>query len=172
MTYRLRPEDLAFLGNAPFRQSCTGELRAPAAALFDQIAARPDNWPRWFAPADDVHYEGPPPYGVGSMRSFRLYRLVRAREQVIVWAPEERFAYRVHEANVPGVSALMEQWTLTPLTDTRTRVDWTLAIDGGPFVRLLLRAGRRHIDKLFRDSAHRLESLCAAGANGRGRRPA
>ncbi|KUN79883.1 hypothetical protein AQJ66_27465 [Streptomyces bungoensis] len=172
MKYRLRPEDLDFLGSAPFRQTCTGELQAPAAAVFDQIAARPENWPRWFAPADDVHYEGPPPHGVGSMRSFRLYRLVRAREQIIAWAPDERFAYQVHEANVPGVSALMEQWTLTPLTDTRTGVGWTLAVDCGPFVRLLLRAGRRHIDKLFHDSAHRLETLCLAGAGGRGRRPA
>ncbi|MFD0212960.1 SRPBCC family protein [Streptomyces hirsutus] len=148
------------------------DLQAPAGTVFDQIATHPENWPRWFTPADDVRYEGPPPHGVGSMRFFRLYRLVRAHEQIIVWAPDERFAHQVHETNVPGVSALMEQWTLAPLTDMRTRVSWTLAIDGRPFVRLLLRASRRHIGRLFHNSAHRLETLCLAGAGGRGRRPA
>lgn len=166
MKYRLRPEDLAFLESAPFRQTCTGELQAPAGAAFEQIAARPENWPRWFTPADDVHYEGPPPYGVGSMRFFRLYRLVRAREQIIAWDPDERFAYQVHEVNVPGVRALMEQWMLTPLTDTTTGIRWTLAVDVRPVTRLLLQASRRHIDKLFHDSAHRLEVLCLANAGG------
>jgi hypothetical protein len=167
MKYRLRPEDPDFLESAPFRQTCTGELKAPVGAVFDQIAAHPENWPRWFTPADDVHYEGPPPYGVGSTRFFRLYRLAGAREQIIAWDPGERFAYQVQEANMPGVSALMEQWTLTPFTDTRTRVGWILAIDAGPLTQLLLRASRRHIDRLFRDSAHRLETLCLAGTGTR-----
>ncbi|EST36619.1 SRPBCC family protein [Streptomyces roseochromogenus] len=169
MTYRLRSEDPGFLASAPFRQTCTAELHAPAGPVFDQIAAQPENWPHWFRPANDVRYEGPPPHGVGTMRFFRLYRLIRAREQVTAWDPDERFAYQVHEVNMPGVRALMEQWTLTPLTGTRTGVRWTLAVDAGPFVHLLLRASRRHIDRLFQDATHRLENLCSASVGGRGR---
>ncbi|MEV5875376.1 SRPBCC family protein [Streptomyces sp. NPDC052101] len=160
MIHGLRPEDLGFLDSAPFRQTCTRRLHVPVGPLFDQLAGHPENWPRWFAPADDVHYEGAAPYGVGTMRFFRLYRLVRARERIIAWDPGERFSYRVQEVNVPGVSALMEQWTLAPLTDTTTSVRWTLAVDGRPPVRLLLRASRHHIDKLFHDAAQRLENLC------------
>ncbi|MER5932453.1 SRPBCC family protein [Streptomyces sp. NPDC002054] len=160
MKYQLRPEDLGFLERAPFRRTCSCELRVSADALFEQLAARPENWPRWFGPADDVHYESPPPYGVGAVRFFRLYRFVRAREQIITWEPGRRFAYRAHEANVPGVSALMEQWTLMPTTGALTKVSWTLAIDSKPPVQLLLRASQRHIDRLFRTATQRLEGLC------------
>ncbi|MER6999950.1 hypothetical protein [Streptomyces sp. NPDC000410] len=56
------------------------------------------------------------------MRYLRLCRVVRAREALLVRDPGERFAYRVHEANVRGVAAMMERWTLVPLADGRTRV--------------------------------------------------
>ncbi|MFD7626544.1 SRPBCC family protein [Streptomyces sp. NPDC059851] len=160
MKHELRPVYLGFTERAPFRRTCTRELNAPADAVFDQLAGHPENWPRWFAPANDVHYEGPPPYGVGTMRFFRLYRLIRAREQVIAWDPGERFAYRVHETNAPGVTAMTEQWDLARSADTRTTVTWTLAVDAKPPVDRLLRAGRRHIDKLFREGTQRLEDLC------------
>ncbi|MBJ6638668.1 SRPBCC family protein [Streptomyces sp. DHE7-1] len=163
MTYQLRAEDLGFLTRARFRQTCTRELRAPADAVFEQLAERPENWPRWFAPADDVHFEGRPPHGVGSVRFFRLYRVLRARERIIAWDPGHRFAYCAREANAPGVSALVELWTLTPSSGIATSVTWTLAVDSAPPVHLLLRAGRRHIDTLFRDGTRRLEVLCRGG---------
>ncbi|MEU2339581.1 SRPBCC family protein [Streptomyces sp. NPDC006654] len=159
MAYQLRREDLGFLDRARFRQTCVRELRAPADALFVQLAERPENWPRWFAPANDVHFEGSPPYGVGSTRCFRLYRAVRARERILAWDPGRRFAYCAYEANMPGVSALVEQWTLASRADTATTVTWNLAIDASPCAHQLLRAGRRHIDTLFREGMQRLEVL-------------
>ncbi|MFD0515757.1 SRPBCC family protein [Streptomyces aureus] len=99
------------------------------------------------------------PYGVGSTRFFRLYRTIRARERIIAWDPGKCFAYCASEANVPGVSALVEQWILAPSADTTTAVTWTLAVDSTP-VHLLLRAGRRHIDKLFREGMQLLEVSC------------
>ncbi|MFE3638896.1 SRPBCC family protein [Streptomyces sp. NPDC059168] len=163
MSYQLRPEDLGFLARARFRQTCARELRAPAGAVFEQLAERPENWPRWFAPADDVHFEGRPPYGVGSVRHFRLYRAVRARERIIAWDPGHRFAYCAREANAPGVSALVELWTLTPSSTSGTAVTWTLAVDAALPVCLLLGAGRRHIDRLFQEGMGRLEVLCHTG---------
>ncbi|MFC9931461.1 SRPBCC family protein [Streptomyces sp. NPDC127190] len=160
MTRQLRPEDPGFIDHAPFRQTCTRDLRASAGVIFEQLAARPENWPRWFAPADDVHFEGSPPYGVGSLRFFRLYRVIRARERITVWDPGKRFAYCAVETNAPGVSALVELWTLTPSADTRTTVTWTLAIDSSPLVGLLLRASRRPIEGVFREAIQRLEALC------------
>ncbi|MFF4572992.1 SRPBCC family protein [Streptomyces sp. NPDC001410] len=160
MTHQLRAEDLGFTERAPFRQTCTEELRASADAIFEQLAEHPENWPRWFAPANELHYEGSPPYGVDSLRYFRLYRVIRARERIIAWDPGRRFAYCAQESNAPGVSALVEEWTLTPSADTSTTVTWTLAIDPTPPVHLLLKASRHHIDRLFRGAAKRLEALC------------
>ncbi|MFE3765528.1 SRPBCC family protein [Streptomyces sp. NPDC059104] len=98
--------------------------------------------------------------GIGSTRFFRLYRVIRARERIIARDPGRHFAYRVHEASVPGVAAMIEEWTLTPYPDTGTTVGWTLAVDAGPPVGRLLRAGHRHIDTLFHRSMRRLEDLC------------
>ncbi|WP_143670039.1 hypothetical protein [Streptomyces sp. Ag109_G2-15] len=58
---------------------------------------------------------------VGCVRYFRLYRVIRARERIIVWDPGRRFAYCAQEANAPGVLALLEEWTLTPSTDLDRR---------------------------------------------------
>ncbi|MET8753934.1 SRPBCC family protein [Streptomyces sp. NPDC004667] len=160
MKYELRPEDLAFTERARFRRHCTRTVKASAEAVFDQLALHPENWPRWFGPANDVHYEDQPPHGIGSTRFFRLYRVIRARERVIAWDPGRHFAYRVHEANVPGVAAVIEEWTLVPSPDAGTTVGWTLAVDAGPPVDRLLRAGHRHIDTLFHRSMRRLEDLC------------
>ncbi|WP_327137095.1 hypothetical protein OG585_19175 [Streptomyces sp. NBC_01340] len=61
MTHQLRPEDPGFTDRAPFRQTYTRELHASADVIFEQLAAQPENWPHWFAPANDVHFEGSPP---------------------------------------------------------------------------------------------------------------
>ncbi|MFJ1999526.1 SRPBCC family protein [Streptomyces chartreusis] len=101
-----------------------------------------------------------PPYGVGTTRRLRLYRLVRAREILMVWDAGEQFAYRVHQTNARGVTAVMERWALTPSAGGRTRVSWTIAVDCAPPVRLLLRVSRRHVDRVFQDAMKRFEGLC------------
>ncbi|MGW7365086.1 SRPBCC family protein [Streptomyces sp. NPDC054841] len=160
MRHSLRSEDLGFLERAPLRRTRSRELRAPADAIFDQLAAHPENWPRWFGPANECRYEGAPPYGVGTMRYLRLCRVIRAREALLVWDPGKHFAYQVHETNVRGVAAMMEGWTLAPLADRRTRVSWTIAVDCAPPVHLLLRASQRRVDKIFQDAMKRLEGMC------------
>lgn len=160
MPHQLRSEDLGFLGLAPVRRTRTRYLHAPADVIFEQLAAHPENWPRWFGPANECRYEGEPPYGVGTTRHLRLYRLIRARETLLVWDPGKRFAYRVHETDARGVTAMMEQWTLAPSAHERTRVSWTIAVDCSPPVRLLLRVSQRHVDKIFRDAMERLEGMC------------
>ncbi|MGW4872933.1 SRPBCC family protein [Streptomyces chartreusis] len=160
MSRQLRSEDLGFLARAPVRRTRVRDLDAPADVVFEQLAAHPEHWPRWFGPANECRYEGPPPYGVGTTRLLRLYRLVRAREILMVWDPGEQFAYRVHQTNARGVTAVMERWALTPSAGGRTRVSWTIAVDCAPPVRLLLRVSRRHVDKVFQDAMKRFEGLC------------
>ncbi|MFD4511022.1 SRPBCC family protein [Streptomyces sp. NPDC058464] len=160
MAHQLRSEDLGFLERAPVRRTRTRDLHAPADAIFEQLAAHPEDWPRWFGPVSECSYEGAPPYGVGTVRHIRLYRLFRARETVLAWDPGKRFAYQVDETGTRGVTAMMEQWTLTPLANERTRVDWTIAVDCAPPVRLLLRASQGLMDKAFQDAMKQLEDVC------------
>lgn len=61
MSRQLRSEDLGFLARAPVRRTRVRDLDAPADVVFEQLAAHPENWPRWFGPANECLYEGPPP---------------------------------------------------------------------------------------------------------------
>ena len=112
MPRRLRHEDLSFLARAPFQQVHRGLVALPVDRVFAGLAARPDGWPAWFALASECHYEGVPPHGVGASRLLSLRGGLRARERLLAWDENERFAYRVEELNVPGVRAFVEEWTL------------------------------------------------------------
>ncbi|MFD9303482.1 SRPBCC family protein [Streptomyces sp. NPDC060048] len=157
MIHRLRPEGLEFLDHAPVRQTCTRALHTPAGLLFEQLAARPQDWPRWLGFVRACQYQAAPPYGVGTVRHLRVAGGLRFHEAVIAWDPDERFAYRVEETNAPGLTAMMEQWKLTPLSQKLTRVSWTMAADGSPPLRLLLRAGRNRVDRTFGEAMKRLD---------------
>ncbi|MFD3808959.1 SRPBCC family protein [Streptomyces sp. NPDC058619] len=159
MTHRLRFENLGFLERAPVRQACTRDLHTPAHLLFEQLAAQPQHWPRWLSFARECQYQGAPPYGVGTMRHLRVAGGLRFHEAVIAWDPGERFAYRIEETNAPGIAAMVEEWKLTPLSQTQTRVSWTMAADGPRPVRLLMRAGRSRVDKTFGKAMQRLDRM-------------
>lgn len=161
MAHQLRSEDPGFLERAPVRRTRSRDIRASADAIFDQLAAHPENWPRWFGPANECRYEGTPPYGVGTVRYLRLCKVIRAHEKLLVWDSPGRFVYQVHDTNARGVAAMMEQWTLTPSADGRTRVSWTIAVDCSAPVHLLLRATQRRLDKIFQEGMKRLEHLCS-----------
>ncbi len=91
------------------------------------------------------------------MRHLRVVGGLRFHEAVIAWDPGERFAYRVEETNAPGIDALIEEWKLIPLSQTQTRVSWTMAADGPRPVRLVMRAGRSRVDKTFGKAMQQLE---------------
>jgi Polyketide cyclase / dehydrase and lipid transport len=161
VTHRLRTENLGFLESAPVRLTCTHTVRASSASVFDQVAARPEDWPLWFMPALWCAYEGQPPHGVGTVRHLFVRGDLRFRETVLAWEDGKRFAYRVEECNLPGIRACMERWTIDALNDSACRVGWTLAVDGRRPVRMVLRAGRGAVDRAFGRSMARLEAHIA-----------
>jgi hypothetical protein len=152
----LRHEDLAFLQRAPLRQTRTRELEMPADQVFAELAGHPERWPRWFTPVRDCRYEGDAPFGVGTARRLALRGGVVAHEQVLAWDENRRFAYRVEQLNVPGVRALMEEWTVSPVTPGRSTVQWVLAADCARPARMLLRTGRPLIDHVFEAATRKM----------------
>ena len=111
MRRRLRHEDLSFLARAPFQQVHRGLVALPVDRVFAGVAARPEAWPSWFALARECHYDGVPPNGVGASRLLTLRGGIGAREPLLAWDENERFAYRVEELNVPGIRAFVEEAT-------------------------------------------------------------
>lgn len=159
MPRRLRHEDLSFLARAPFQQVHRGLVALPVDRVFAGLAARPDGWPAWFALASECHYEGVPPHGVGASRLLSLRGGLRARERLLAWDENERFAYRVEELNVPGVRAFVEEWTLAPVLGDHTELQWTLAGDCARPVRLLLQAARNPMHRVFGAATRRMEAV-------------
>jgi hypothetical protein len=149
MPRRLRHEDLPFLASAPFQQVHRGLVALPVDRVFAGLAARPEGWPDWFSLARECHYEGASPYGVGASRLLSLRGGIRARERVLAWEENERFAYRVEELNVPGIRAFAEEWTLAPVAGDRTELRWNLAGDCAKPVMLLLQASRNLMNRVF-----------------------
>ncbi|MFI7173457.1 MULTISPECIES: SRPBCC family protein [Streptomyces] len=107
---------------------------------------------------------GGPPYGVGTARRLRLVGGMRALETVLVWDPARCFAYRVEEAGVPGVRAMMEEWRLAPSPYGGTTLHWTIALDVRQPVRPLWRAANPLLAGVLRRAARRLDLRIASAA--------
>jgi hypothetical protein len=160
MAHALRSEDLAFLDTAPARQVHVAELDLPADRVFDEIAGHPEGWVTWFRPVVRVcRYEGGPPHGVGAARRIAFRGGITAREIVLVWESNRRFAYRIDEINLPGMGAFLEDWTVEPTNDGRTQVRWVLAADMSKPMELIFQANRAAIQRVFSRAMKRMESV-------------
>jgi hypothetical protein len=156
MGRRLRDEEVPFLTRAPIRQVHRGEVALPVDRVFARLADYPESWPEWLSPAQECHYEGAPPHGVGSIRHLSLRGGIRASERILAWDESERLAYRVEEINVPGIRAFLEAWTLASVAPDRTELEWLLAVDCTAPVALLLRAARRPLGHVFHSGTRRM----------------
>jgi uncharacterized protein YndB with AHSA1/START domain len=137
--FDLRPEGLKFLETAPLRLTFAETLKASPEAVFYALSAEPEGWPRWYGAVTSSTYAGAGPYGVGSRRRVRLVGGVTFHETVIAWDSPSRYAYRIDRCTMPGLRALVEEWTVLE-TSEGTRVAWTLALDAAAPVQAALRA--------------------------------
>ncbi|MFB7914446.1 SRPBCC family protein [Streptomyces sp. NPDC056061] len=151
MSRPLRPVGIDFVESAPLRLVYAAELSASPEDIYHALADDVSGWPRWFTAVTAAR-----PLGQGTGREIRLRGGAVLRETILAAQPSERYAYRVDEANTPGLRALVEEWLLTP-AGNGTRLRWTFAVDGsGPF-RFALRLGRPGMGRAFRDAARRLD---------------
>jgi Polyketide cyclase / dehydrase and lipid transport len=152
---RLRSVGLEFLQTAPLRLEFEGEVRAPPRAVFDAISGDPASWRSWFPGLSGGHYEGPPPYGVGSIREIRMSGTVY-RETILAWEEPVRWVFRVDACTVPIGHALVEQWTVAERGPGAV-VGWTFAIEPRPLFRAGSPLARPFMGWLFRRAMRNLE---------------
>ncbi|MEV8316661.1 SRPBCC family protein [Streptomyces sp. NPDC059900] len=159
MARRLRPVGLEFVETAPLRLVFAREVSASPEAVYRALADGTADWPEWFTavtlcrPVDTA--DG------GKGREVRLKGGTRFWETVVAAEPAQRYAYRVDEANAPGLRALLEEWRLAP-AGTGTRVQWTFAADGAAPFRFALTLGRAGMGRAFRDAVTALDRRLAA----------
>ncbi|MFF1510466.1 SRPBCC family protein [Streptomyces sp. NPDC058326] len=151
MTRRLRPVELDFTASAPVRLVFTATLAAPPPAVYRSLAVEVGSLPSWFTAVTSAV-----PTGDGAGRTVRLRGGIAFEETILASEPDVRYAYRVDATNAPGVSALAEEWSLSPV-GKGTRVRWTMAADGAAPFRLGLRLAGPGVGLSFRDAARRLD---------------
>lgn len=151
MPRRLRPVELDFVESAPVRLAFTADLAAAPPAVYRALAEEVESTPDWFAAVLSAT-----PTDGGAGRTVRLRGGVRFQETIMAAEPGARYAYRIDETNAPAVTAMLEDWVLSP-AGTGTRVRWTMAVDGPAACRLVMRLARPGVGKSFRDAMRGLD---------------
>ncbi|WP_406055787.1 SRPBCC family protein [Streptomyces sp. NBC_01077] len=151
MARRLRPVELDFTASAPVRLVFTATLAAPPSAVHRSLAVEVGSLPSWFTAVSSAV-----PSGDGAGRTIRLRGGIVFEETILASEPDARYAYRVDSTNAPGVTALAEEWALSPV-GRGTRLRWTMAADGAAPFRLALRLAGPGVGLSFRDAARRLD---------------
>ncbi|MFE5807510.1 MULTISPECIES: SRPBCC family protein [unclassified Streptomyces] len=156
MARRLRPVGLDFIDDAPVRLVFAADTAAPPEDVYQALAEEVEGWPGWFRAVVLAR----PTHG-GAGREIKLMGGVRFQETIMAADPEQRYAYRVDTTNAPGVSALLEEWRLTP-AGAGTHVRWTFAADGPTPFRLGLAAARPGLGHSFRTAVRTLDRRLTA----------
>ncbi|WP_369142779.1 SRPBCC family protein [Streptomyces sp. R44] len=151
MPRRLQPVELDFTASAPVRLVFTATLAAPPPAVYRSVAVEVGSLPSWFTAVTSAV-----PTADGAGRTIRLRGGIAFEETILASEPDLRYAYRVDATNAPGVTAMAEEWSLSP-AGTGTRLRWTMAADGAAPFRLTLRLAAPGVGFSFRDAARRLD---------------
>ncbi|MFB7586056.1 SRPBCC family protein [Streptomyces sp. NPDC056169] len=151
MARRLRPVELDFTATAPVRLAYTATLAAPPSAVYRSLAVEVGSMPAWFTAVVSAV-----PTADGAGRTIRLRGGIVFEETILAAEPDVRYAYRVDLTNAPGVTALAEEWALSP-AGKGTHLRWTMAVDGAAPFRLALLLARPGLGLSFRDAARRLD---------------
>ncbi|MGP3988317.1 SRPBCC family protein [Streptomyces sp. 3N207] len=149
---QLHPVGLDFADTAPLRLVFAADLGVPVERVYAALAEELETWPCWFTAVTELR-----PTGGGQGRDVRLKGGGFFQETVLAAHPAERYAYRIDRTNAPGVRAMLEDWNLAHSTAGGTRVGWTMAVDGTPALRAVLRLGKPGIGASFRDAMRKLE---------------
>ena len=159
MWFEMRPVGVDFLQTAPAVYAMEAEVGAARDDVWRTVVD-PTTWPRWFPGVKEVSYDGPEPYGVGTVRRALVGRQ-RYDERIVAWDEGRRWAYYIARATVPIASAQLE---CTELFDCPrgTRVRWTLACEPRLLFRLAQPFLPRTLRILHRRAMANLEALLRA----------
>lgn len=108
-----------------------------------------EQWPDWFVPVVKV---------VPTRDGYQVHLRGGGQfwETVLAADPDERYAVRMDRTNILGMTALMEEWRMSP-TATGTRLRWTIATDGNPVYRAAVRMSLPGFARTFRTSMRLLD---------------
>ncbi len=107
-----------------------------------------ERWPEWFPAAKACRVTSEQTEGVGLTRWIH-FDLFKVNERFVQWDEPEQWAFTIVDANLPGVVSVVEQATLEPVGDDRTKVTYVFAADVAPYLRPAAPLLRWRLGKLF-----------------------
>ena len=155
----LIPRDEGFIDQALIKIAIDVE----ADATRDEVwAVLTDNerWPEWFPAAKACRTTSERAEGVGATRwiHFDLYKV---NERYITWDPPHTWAFTVLDANLPGITSVVERYVVEATTEGRTTLRHVLAADLAPYMRPLAPFLRWRNGALFKQGLSRIEAQVA-----------
>jgi hypothetical protein len=131
--FPLQDRSADWAAQAPVVINRSFAVKAAPDAVFD-VMADLVGWSSWFKGMRKVQIDGDLSSGVGARRTVWV-GATRAEERFLVWEPGQRMSFVLTAANLPGLAAMVEDYSLTPGADGGTVVTATIGVEG----RLLLR---------------------------------
>ena len=159
MAHALRDEGLDFADRAPVQVREEVVVTGASPADVWPALAEPTAWTQWFAGMKETRYTSPAPYGVGTRRFVRVSSM-KANEEVLAFDVAARFAFRVVDANMPALRAMVEVVTLEAV-DGGTRVAYRQAIEMEPWARWLGSLARKQLSRSLKASLPKLTGWVA-----------
>jgi carbon monoxide dehydrogenase subunit G len=159
MTHALRDEGLDFVDRAPVQVREEVVVTGATPADVWAALAEPTAWTEWFAGMKEARYTSPAPYGVATKRFVRVASM-KANEEVLAFDVGARFAFRVVDANMPALRAMVEVVTLEAV-DGGTRVVYRQAVELEPWARWLGPLARKQLSRSLKASLPKLTGWVA-----------
>lgn len=127
--YECRKVGPEFVDQAEARYVAERDIPQPRQAVWDAFAD-PSTWRHWFPHVDWVTYDGPPPYGAGTIRRSCVAGCLHD-ETMVVWEEPSRWGYIIDRVTEQLSTAQIEITEFAEIPGG-TRVRWTLACDPMP----------------------------------------
>jgi uncharacterized protein YndB with AHSA1/START domain len=125
---------LDYADTAPARYVVERDIAAPRQAVWD-VFSDAATWVHWFPYIDWVTYDGPAPYGVGTIRRSSVAGALHD-ETMVAWDEPRRWGYIIDRVTEPLSTAQIEITEFDEIPGG-TRVRWILACDPLPGLKFL-----------------------------------
>ncbi len=139
MWFDVEAVPLSFTQSSPFHIENVVILDAPPARVF-QVLATGEGQEVWFKDFVANRWSSEA-RGVGAEREVAL-KLLKVKERFLAWDQDKRLAFHIYAITLPFADAMLEDWTIEPVGEDKTRFTWRVHYKPSLLMRLVHPIGR------------------------------
>jgi carbon monoxide dehydrogenase subunit G len=127
--FHVQERDASWPATAPIQIKRRLRVPAPQGAVFSVLADL-SSWSEWFTGMRRVRIDRPS-QGVDALRTVWI-GATRVQERFLIFDPDSRLTFAIVGSNLPGLSAMVEDWRLSP-AGSETELDIVIGVEAkGP----------------------------------------